>query len=164
MIAAPALSLGAMVIHDLSAGECRDVLSRTHLGRLACSRFNQPYIVPFSFAFSPDGDRLYSLATHGQKIDWMRENPRVCVEVDDIGDERHWTTVVIFGRYHEVDRSEPEAPAARHALALFQQRSEWWLPAVGKRPGGAEHAEPIVYWISLDTVSGRRADRPPIAR
>jgi nitroimidazol reductase NimA-like FMN-containing flavoprotein (pyridoxamine 5'-phosphate oxidase superfamily) len=149
-----------MVIHDLSADECRLVLSRTHLGRLACARFNQPYIVPFSFAFSREEDCLYSFATHGQKIDWMRENPRVCVEVDDIGDERHWTTVVIFGRYHEIDRAEPSSPARQSALELFQQRSEWWLPAIGKREGAPEHAEPIFFWISVDTISGRRADRP----
>ena len=65
-----------MVIHDLSSAECSEVLSRTHIGRLACARFNQPYIVPFSFAFSLEETRLYSFATHGQKIDWMRENPK----------------------------------------------------------------------------------------
>jgi uncharacterized protein len=153
-----------MVIHDLSAEECRHVLGRTHLGRLACARSNQPYIVPFSFAFSREEDCLYSFATHGQKIDWMRENPRVCVEVDDIGDEHHWTTVVIFGRYHEIDRNEPESSSRRSAFELFQQRSEWWLPAIGKREAGTEHGEPILYWISLDTVTGRRADRPPVAK
>ena len=151
-----------MLIHDLSPADCREVLSRMHLGRLACARFNQPYIVPFSFAFSAEEDRLYSFATHGQKIDWMRENPRVCVEIDDIADERHWTTVVIFGRYHEIERSEPDSPAGQKALALFKQRSEWWLPAIGKREGGAEHAEPIFYWVSLDTVTGRRAARPSL--
>ena len=151
-----------MLIHDLSPADCREVLSRMHLGRLACARFNQPYIVPFSFAFSAEEDRLYSFATHGQKIDWMRENPRVCVEIDDIADERHWTTVVIFGRYHEIDRGEPDSPAGENALALFKQRAEWWLPAIGKREGGAEHAEPIFYWVSLDTVSGRRAARPSL--
>jgi uncharacterized protein len=149
-----------MLIHDLSPAACREVLSRMHLGRLACARFNQPYIVPFSFAYSSEEDRLYSFATHGQKIDWMRENPRVCVEIDDISDERHWTTVVVFGRYHEIERSDPDSPAQQHALTLFKQRSEWWLPAIGKREGGAEHVEPIIYWVSIDSITGRRADRP----
>jgi nitroimidazol reductase NimA-like FMN-containing flavoprotein (pyridoxamine 5'-phosphate oxidase superfamily) len=133
------------------------------VGRLACSRYNQPYIVPFSFAFSADEQCLYSFATRGQKIEWMRENPRVCVEVDDIGDEGHWTTVVIFGRYHEIERGEPDSPSRQRALALFQHRSEWWLPAIGKREAGQEHSEPILYWISIDTMTGRRAARPQSA-
>lgn len=145
-----------MVIHDLSPEECRDVLSKTRIGRLACARYNQPYIVPFSFAYSAEENRLYSFSTHGQKIDWMRENPKVCVELDDIADEGHWTTVVIQGRYREVDRDSPTT-AVRHALELLQQRAEWWLPATAKRPGTIEHVEPIVYWISIDTVSGRKA-------
>src|SRR5262245_50246142 len=152
-----------MVIHDLSAVECRDILSRTHLGRLACARYHQPYIIPFSFAFSAVDDRLYSLATRGQKIEWMRDNPRVCVEVDDISDERHWTTLVIFGRYHEIDRSQPDSPSQQQAMELFQRRAEWWLPAIGKREAGPEHSEPILYWISIDQMTGRRAARPPAA-
>ena len=148
-----------MLIHNLSAADCRGVLSRMHLGRLACARHNQPYIVPFSFAFSREEDCLYSFATHGQKIDWMRENPRVCVEVDDIADQQHWTTVVIFGRYHEIDRADSSSPALQRALQEFEKRSEWWLPAIGKREGGGEHTEPVLYWVSLDTVTGRRADR-----
>lgn len=149
-----------MVIHDLTAEESRGVLARTHLGRLGCARANQPYIVPFSFAFSPQESRLYSFATHGQKIDWMRDNPRVCVEVDDITDDRHWTTVVLFGRYHEIDRDALETAGRRQALELFQQRAAWWLPAVGKREHGVEHVEPILFWISIDKISGRRAIRP----
>lgn len=149
-----------MLIHELMPEECRHTLARTHLGRLACASFNQPYIVPFSFAYSADEDRLYSFSTHGQKIDWMRENPRVCVEVEDIADERHWTTLVIFGRYHEIDRAAPESASQRRALELFQQRAEWWLPAIGKRVHAKEHAEPILYWISIDKISGRRAERP----
>ena len=82
--------------------------------------------------------------------------------MDDIADERHWTTVVIFGRYHEIDRDDDQSPARRRALDLFQKRADWWLPAVGKRTQGVEHAEPILYWISIDTVSGRRADRPSL--
>src|SRR5262245_8721057 len=153
-----------MVIHDLSLEACRGVLARTHLGRLACARSNQPYIIPFSFAYSLEDNRSYSFATHGQKIDWMRENPRVCVEVDDISDDRNWTTVVIFGRYHEMDRdAKPESPAARHALELFQQRAEWWFPAAGKREHGIEHGEPVLYWISIDKITGRRAERPSAA-
>jgi nitroimidazol reductase NimA-like FMN-containing flavoprotein (pyridoxamine 5'-phosphate oxidase superfamily) len=41
-------------------------------------------------------DCLYGFAFHGQKIDWMRANPNVCVEVDEIVDQYHWTTVLVF--------------------------------------------------------------------
>ena len=72
------------------------------VGRLGCARDNQPYIVPISFYFDPAGRCLYSFATAGQKIDWMRSNPRVCLEVDEIGDEFHWNSVLVIGRFEEL--------------------------------------------------------------
>ena len=34
-----------MLIHELTLPECREVLSRTNLARLACSHADQPYVV-----------------------------------------------------------------------------------------------------------------------
>lgn len=143
-----------MLIHELTKDECREVLRHVNLGRLACARDNQPYIVPIYFDF--DGDHLYSFATLGQKIEWMRANPRVCVEVDDITDQYHWTTVVVFGRYEELPQTGGHEDSRKHAHALFQKRPEWWQPATGKTTS-REHHIPIVYRIRIDRLSGRRA-------
>jgi nitroimidazol reductase NimA-like FMN-containing flavoprotein (pyridoxamine 5'-phosphate oxidase superfamily) len=103
---------------------------------------------------------LYSFSTLGQKIDWMRGNPRVCVEVDEIVDQLHWTTVLAFGRYEELLRdSRQDEDERRRAHELFQQRSAWWLPGVGKLASGEEHHTPIVYRILIDKLTGRRAAR-----
>ncbi|HVJ27924.1 MAG TPA: pyridoxamine 5'-phosphate oxidase family protein, partial [Vicinamibacterales bacterium] len=91
-----------MRIISLSEEEVRALLQRSHIGRIACARHDQPYIVPIGFSFDSEKNCLYSFSAVGQKIQWMRENPRVCVEVDDIVDKDHWSTVVIFGGYEEL--------------------------------------------------------------
>jgi len=70
-----------MLIHKMTPEECGTVLARVDFGRLACARDDQPYVVPIHFVY--DGDHLYGLTTAGQKIDWMRSNPRVCLEIDE---------------------------------------------------------------------------------
>ena len=70
-----------MQVRDLTETECQEVLQRLNLGRIACAKDNQPYVVPAYFYL--DGRYLYSFGTLGQKIEWMRANPRVCVEVDE---------------------------------------------------------------------------------
>ena len=87
-----------MLIHELSREECAEVLSRTDLGRLGCTRFDQPYIVPIHFSFDPDRNCVYAFSTIGQKIEWMRQNPKVCLEVEEIAEKDHWTTVLAIGR------------------------------------------------------------------
>lgn len=147
-----------MQIHELSAAECADVLSRTHLGHLACARFDQPYVVPIHFSFDGNYNCLYGFAMAGQKIEWMRENPKVCVEVEDIADKNHWTTVLVFGRYEELQRTPEHAEARARAEELFQQRREWWLPAAGRVPS-LVHDQAVVYSIQIDRLTGRRAAR-----
>jgi uncharacterized protein len=146
-----------MLIHDLTAAECRDVLARSSVARLACARADQPYVVPIFFSFDAHDDCLYGFSTLGQKIDWMRGNPKVCVEVDEIGGQNQWTTIVVFGRYEEVGDSSEHAATRHRAYDLFQERRQWWLPAAAKLRGGEEHHSPVVYRIHISRMTGRRA-------
>ena len=147
-----------MVIQELTPTQCAQVLQRNTVGRLGCSKEGQPYVVPISFSFDRERSCVYSFSTVGQKVLWMRENPLVCLEVDDIQDKDHWQTVVIFGRYEEIQDSPEEAEARQRADALFQQRSEWWLPAAAKVGSRERHAV-VVCRIQIDRITGRRAAR-----
>jgi nitroimidazol reductase NimA-like FMN-containing flavoprotein (pyridoxamine 5'-phosphate oxidase superfamily) len=147
-----------MLIHELTTDECSDLLSRTHVGRLGCSQFNQPYIVPIHFSFDRTENYIYAFSTIGQKIKWMRKNPRVCLEVEEITDKDHWTTVIAVGRYKEIGQGPSDDDARRRAEQLFHQRREWWLPGAAKtKTGEREHI--VLYRIQVDQVTGRRAAR-----
>jgi nitroimidazol reductase NimA-like FMN-containing flavoprotein (pyridoxamine 5'-phosphate oxidase superfamily) len=128
------------------------------VGRLACALFNQPYIVPVHFSFDAERSCVYAFSTVGQKIEWMRKNPSVCLEVDEIADRNHWTTVLVFGRYHEIQRRPEDAEERRRAEQLFQLRHEWWLPGAGKVPS-QDHHEMVIYRIDIDRLTGRRVAR-----
>jgi nitroimidazol reductase NimA-like FMN-containing flavoprotein (pyridoxamine 5'-phosphate oxidase superfamily) len=147
-----------MLIHELTPTECREILSRTNLAKLACSRADQPYVVPISFSYDSESNCILSFSAIGKKVDWMRENPKVCVEVEDVADRFHWTTIVIFGRYDEIDNSAEHKDIRQRALELFERRAEWWLPGTAKS-GPHEHHAVVVYRIHVDSMTGRRAAR-----
>jgi uncharacterized protein len=147
-----------VIIHELTHQDCLDVLQRTHVGRLACARHAQPYIVPISFYFDSFATCLYSFSTVGQKIHWMRDNPKVCVEIDEIVDRFTWTTVVLNGRYEELVDVD-DAGARARALKLLQERAEWWLPGIARLSSGSEHDTAVVYRIQVVAMTGRRAAR-----
>src|SRR6266545_1225382 len=121
-----------MLIHELSEHDCFEVLERSTLGRLGCARYDQPYIIPVHFSFDRERRCLYSFSTVGQKIEWMRNNRKVCLEVEHIADPQDWTTVVVIGRYLEIHRTPEDAEVRRRAELLFEQRTKWWLPATGQ--------------------------------
>ena len=147
-----------MIIHELTPPECADVLSRANLARLACCRMNQPYVVPISFAYDPRQACLFSFSAVGRKVEWMRENPSVCLEIEDVDDRFHWTTVVVFGRYEEISDKPENSEVRQRALHLFNERSRWWLPGAVK-PAGADHPGVVIYRIQIDRLTGRRTAR-----
>lgn len=149
-----------MIIHDLTDAQCEELLSRSAVARLACADDGQPYIVPISYAFDRPANCLYGFSTLGQKVLWMRRNPRVCVAVDEIADQFHWTSVVVTGRYEELRDAQQAPEAWQRVQELFAQRQSWWMPAAANRATGEERETPVFYRIRIDHLSGRRTTRP----
>ncbi len=86
-----------MVIQEMTARECRAKLTGRNVARLACAWNNQPYVVPIHVDF--EADYFYSYAMLGQKIEWMRQNPLVCLEIDALISHDQWETILVFGQY-----------------------------------------------------------------
>lgn len=182
-----------MLIHEMSREDCLRVLAGGRLARLACAHENQPYVVPVYLAYDlqPGGKPcLYGFTTPGRKIEWMRANPLVCIEVDDVTAHDQWVSVIAFGRYEElpdtagnngerllvhkvfqVGRYEgPEAPARddqqRLAHQVLQSQAVWWEPActadaARAHRDPAEPLAPVYYRVSLDRITGHRATPDP---
>ena len=147
-----------MIIKELTTAECFEMLAEKRVGRLACARENQPYIVPFHFAFDA-GEHLYAFSMLGQKIEWMQANPLVCVEADDIQNQSEWISLVVFGRYEEPPDA-PEFQSARtRAFELLSRRAMWWQPAyiAGSRCAPASSEKPIYFRILIEKITGHRA-------
>jgi nitroimidazol reductase NimA-like FMN-containing flavoprotein (pyridoxamine 5'-phosphate oxidase superfamily) len=147
-----------VLIHELTDEECAAVLERTSLGRLGYTEGTQPFIVPTFFAFDREANRVFAFSHVGRKIEAMRVNPRVCLEVEDIHDNGRWTTVLAIGRFREIGRDERDLDTRLHAERLLQRRPEWWLPGAA-RVASREHDRTLVYEISINRLSGRRAAR-----
>jgi nitroimidazol reductase NimA-like FMN-containing flavoprotein (pyridoxamine 5'-phosphate oxidase superfamily) len=175
-----------MVIHVMTTEECLRFLGRSRLARLACARENQPYVVPVYLAYhsSGGGACLYGFTTPGQKVEWMRANPLVCVEMDEVTSDVEWTSVIAFGRYDEISgaaggdsrrrparvkssdesRAAPETTAReserRLAHEVFQAHAMWWEPAAATARARSDPAgtfNPIFYKILINRVTGQRA-------
>jgi uncharacterized protein len=145
-----------MLIKDLNKQECGEFLERVGFGRLGCASKNQPYVVPIYFAYEPD--HLFAFSTAGRKIEWMRTNPLVCVQADEIMSEENWTSVLVAGHYEELP-DNPQYQALRlHAHALLEKRTLWWRIAIATSQTRDEHIRPvpILYCIQIEKITGHR--------
>ena len=145
-----------MRIDQLSESECREILSCASMARLGCSLNDQPYVVPVGIAY--EENEIYVFSTLGQKIKWMRSNPKVCVQVDEIRSQSNWLSVIANGEFQELPEPQFEHERA-HARRLLEKRHQWWLNAMAERRIRLrdEEIKPIFFRIRISSLSGLRA-------
>jgi uncharacterized protein len=146
-----------MRIVEISEAESKELLGRVSVGRLGCALDNQPYVVPVAFAYDPEV--LYVFSTLGKKIKWMRQNPKVCLQIDEIVSRSSWTSVVVNGTYLELPEPQYSTQKER-AKELLAHSAQWWaVPIAGRREkAGDLSVEPVFFRIEIESVSGLRSE------
>ena len=91
------------MLGELSKDQIESILSSQALGRLACCVNNQPYIVPVTYAY--DGKYIYGQSNEGKKLEMMRQNPKVCFEVDMMVNITNWKSVIVNGHLEELSEA-----------------------------------------------------------
>jgi nitroimidazol reductase NimA-like FMN-containing flavoprotein (pyridoxamine 5'-phosphate oxidase superfamily) len=142
-----------MIIREMRQAACYELVKDGDFARLGCCKDGQPYVVPIRYAYSDS--RLLSFSMPGRKVDFMRTNPKVCLEIEHFSDPAYWKCVVIEGIFHELAREEERD----HAWKLLQGRKNWWEPgALKPEPqeitGERSH---LYYEIIINQLTGREA-------
>ena len=137
---------------ELSRDEIEEFLRTQRIARLGCHADGVTYVVPLIYAY--DEEAVVAVTTEGRKTAMLRENPHVCVEVDeyDADGKGSWMSVIAYGTYEELsgDAIEPALTLMRERFARTAGR------AAEPRPLGPGV---VVLRIRLDEFSGRTVQR-----
>src|SRR5262249_31313398 len=101
------ISEGMHMMRTLDNEEARRLLQTAWVARLGCIVDGEPYVVPINCHL--EGDYLYSHSLAGLKITGLRENPRACVQVDEIEGDLRWRSAIAFGKYEEITKPKERA-------------------------------------------------------
>lgn len=93
----------------LNTSEIERLLSRQIFGRIGCSSGDKTYVVPISYAY--DGEFIYCHTHEGMKIDYMRRNPHVCFQADQLHNMANWQSVIAWGDFEELNDPEKRKQA-----------------------------------------------------
>lgn len=143
-----------MIISNMDRSGCMTLLEKANAGRLACSKDGQPYLVPITFV--KEGGYLYGFSLEGQKVEWMRENPKVCVQVDEFANAREWKSVIVYGKFEELPDRIGSKIQRERAWGLLSRHAEWWEPG-GLKPAGVAPTPHLFYRIQIEELTGRQA-------
>jgi len=148
------------MIANLDQSHIDIVLLTNRVARLACCHNDRPYIVPITYVF--DQGYVYGHTNNGEKLRILRQNPHVCLEVDEIQDLGHWRSVVVSGVFEELHGQE-----AVNGLDLIMSRLSPYVISSTSLPAGEDTdsvvhkqirlrpTKGVVYRIRITEASGR---------
>lgn len=141
-------------MRELDGDEIEEFLRGQRIARLGCHAGGETYVVPVIYAYDDDRRAVVTVTQEGRKVAMLRENPRVCVEVDeyDTDGRGSWRSVIAYGTSEELAGEEIET-----GLALLRER---FARAAG-REAAPRPLSPgvVVLRIRLEDVSGRAVER-----
>ncbi|VVB71777.1 Pyridoxamine 5'-phosphate oxidase [uncultured archaeon] len=112
------------------------LIEEQYICRIAFKGEVHPYIAPFIYVF--DGRNMYFLSTrYGKKVQYFRENPSVCVEIEHFSpDLSSFSFVALPGRLVEVDEAAQKRAVRESFVQLIRSKglSPHVLSALGHSP------------------------------
>jgi nitroimidazol reductase NimA-like FMN-containing flavoprotein (pyridoxamine 5'-phosphate oxidase superfamily) len=116
-------------VRELGNNEIEELVSRIDYGHLACCVDDEPYVVPIHYAYDPP--YIYVYTTEGKKSKILRQNPRVCLQIEDVRDNENWSSAILFGEAEqltdETERAQAIEAVARINPTLTPAVSVRWM-------------------------------------
>jgi uncharacterized protein len=138
--------------------ELEAVIADAQVCRMAMCDGDHPYVVPLSFGYT-GGTFYFHGAAEGRKLDVLKKNPHVCLELEagvslktgvkacDWG--MNFRSVVAFGRAERVDAAEPKRRALDLIMAHYAQGPFDYVDAA--------LAKTVVLQVVVTSMTGKKA-------
>src|ERR1044072_2222932 len=136
------------MISRLTAEQSYALLRGGRVAHLGMVESSGPYVVPINYVF--DGEYVYLHSLPGRKVDALRADRRVCVQVDEVRDDFCWKSVLAFGRAEELKDATERAHALSLVLALFPHLT----PVESLMAVDAAAPAPLAFRIHVERVTG----------
>jgi nitroimidazol reductase NimA-like FMN-containing flavoprotein (pyridoxamine 5'-phosphate oxidase superfamily) len=138
------------MINTLTENLSKKLLKNQKIGRLGCVlEGNKPYVVPVAYLFEEGNIYIHSFP--GQKISAMRQNPKVCLQVDELADDGfEWQSVIVFGEFEEIRGREKKTKI----LYSFYEKFPRFTPVEANLDAENSLQSVIVFCINIEHLTG----------
>lgn len=139
-------------VEDMPPAEMHSLLQTANFGHLGCANNSRPYVFPMHYAY--DGKELYFLTTEGMKTQFLKGNPQVCLQVEQVTDSSHWRSVMVIGHAERLT----ELKDTERAMQQITERNPTLTPAISATQIDAmgRAVEIALYRITPEIIDGRK--------
>lgn len=137
------------MIKNLDENEARKFLAEQKFGHLGCVlETGEPFVVPVNYLYEDDGIYVHSLP--GQKLDALRLNPKVCLQVERVETGLRWQSVIASGEFQEIKKTNEKF----RILQEFTNRFERLTPVEAMSAENWNQGGLVVFRIEIKRLTG----------
>lgn len=147
------------MIHNLKMDDCLAVLANNYVGRLGYIYGQTPFIIPITFSHDAENKYIISYSAEGHKLVAMRQYDKVALQVDEIETIHNWKSVLVQGRFEELEGSEAKfylhrfAEGVRETMKRRGKENARFIRDFSSRLD--TRGLPIVYKMTVNDISGK---------
>jgi nitroimidazol reductase NimA-like FMN-containing flavoprotein (pyridoxamine 5'-phosphate oxidase superfamily) len=140
--------------------ESLQILSNNYIGHLAYISNDAPYILPITYYYDPKENTILSYSSEGHKINAMRLNGAISIQIEEIESINSWKSVLIIGDFEELKGSEAKMHLhnfAQNVKNIISKKEAINPESINSFTSKLESDSiPIIYRINIQEIIGRK--------
>lgn len=142
------------IIAKMSTEETIELLQKIGYGHLGCIHEGKPHVIPMQYYFK--NDTIYMFADRGAKSHDLAKHPEICLQVEELGDTKNWSSITIDGRAEILEDSTKFAEIAQ----VIKAQNPTFFPVINREITEISELEKaiVIYRIQADKMTGTKAN------
>jgi nitroimidazol reductase NimA-like FMN-containing flavoprotein (pyridoxamine 5'-phosphate oxidase superfamily) len=129
-----------------------ELIKSKNFGHLGCHDHAEVYVVPISYVL--DAGKIYSHSRPGKKLEMMKKNREVCLQVEDINSFSSWTSAIAWGEFEEL-KGGAASTAMRLLIKVMAERDQTEYASSLELDLAAQLERSVIYQIDIKKITGQ---------
>lgn len=148
------------MIEELDKKESIFILENNYIGYLGYVYQNKPWVVPITYYYDKKRNVVICYSGQGHKIEAMRKNKKVSLQISEITSVNNWKSVLIHGSFEQHFGSDAKAYLHEFSLGVkdvILKREMEDLDFISQFSSSIhETNSTVVFLIKLEEVTGKK--------
>lgn len=150
------------MIQNIEEKEMRFILENNYVGHLGYVYQNRPFVVPITYYFDKDKNVVICYSGDGHKMNAMRINKEVCLQISAINTVNNWKSVLVHGKFEQHFGSNAKAYLHKFSLGVkdvILEKEQTVLDFIYEFSSKVnEEGKAIVFLIEIEEMTGKKRD------
>lgn len=148
------------MIKNLEQKEKEYILENNYIGHLGYIYQGKPFVIPITYFFDTQRNIIICYSGEGHKIDAMRKNSKVSLQVADIDSVNNWKSVLVHGIFEQHFGSDAKSYLHQFSLGVkdvITEKAQIKPNYISDFSSKIYKGDvPIVFLIKIEEITGKK--------